>query len=245
MIDGVSKIIRYIRNNLWQIRGLPYSLYFNFHYLPFKQAIKLPIMLYKPTLLKCAGSVAIESDKVRHGMICLGHNKCSIYPNTGITFENNGGKIVFKGPCLIGRDCYVSVGEKGVLSFGRRFECNAALKVACHYKIGFSDDVSLGFDCFVVDTDFHQLSYAPTIIENRMNDKPKAYGPVSIGKGCWIGTKCIVLKNTFLPAYCTVGSCSLLNKKYDVSEFTLLAGIPAVPKKVGCYRNRDDDKIRY
>ena len=220
-------------------------MYFNFHYLPFKQAVKLPIMLYKPTLLKCAGSVVIESDKVWHGMICLGHNKCSIYPNTGITYENNGGKIVFKGSCQIGKDCFVSVGPKGEISFGRRFECNAALKVACHCKMDFSDDVSLGFDCFVVDTDFHQLSYAPIIHKTERKERPKAYGPVFIGKGCWIGTKCTILKNTFLPAYCTVGSCSLLNKKYDVSEYALLAGVPAVCKKVGYYRNRDDDKIMY
>ena len=245
MIRLVSKILVFLKNNIWKLRSLPYTFYFNFHYLPFKQAIKLPILLYKPTLLKCKGRVEIESNIIRHGMICLGYNKCSIYPNTGITYENNGGKIVFKGFCQIGRDCFVSVGLNGALSFGHRFECNAALKVACHYKIDFNDDVSLGFDCFVVDTDFHQLSYAPTISESRMKERPRAYGPVSIGKGCWIGTKCIVLKNTFLPAYCTVGSCSLLNKTYDVSEYTLLAGIPAAPKKEGCYRNRDDDKIRF
>ena len=27
---------------------LPQSIWFNFHYLPFSQAMKLPILLYKP-----------------------------------------------------------------------------------------------------------------------------------------------------------------------------------------------------
>jgi len=244
IMTNIRKIISFFSRNLWQLRSLPYTLYFNFHYLPFKQAIKLPILLYKPTLLRCAGSVKINANKIKYGMIRLGHNKCSIYPNTGIAFENNGGTIIFEGTCLIGRDSYISIGANATVSFGNRFECNAALKLASHYKMIFADDVSFGFDCFVVDTDFHQLSCISSSM-NIKDEKIAPYGPVLIGKGCWIGAKCTLLKNTVLPAFCVVGCSSLLNKKYDIPQYTLLAGIPAVCKKVGVYRNRDDDEIKY
>ena len=54
------------------LRMLLPSLWFNFKYLPFKQAVKLPILLYKPTFLELKGSVVIESDSIRFGMIRLG-----------------------------------------------------------------------------------------------------------------------------------------------------------------------------
>lgn len=53
MSDKVKKIVVLIRSIL------P-SIYFNFHYLPFGQAIKLPILLYKPSFQKCKGRVIIE-----------------------------------------------------------------------------------------------------------------------------------------------------------------------------------------
>lgn len=42
------------------LRFLPWTLKFNFHYLPFKQAIKLPILLYKPKLLTLKGIIRIS-----------------------------------------------------------------------------------------------------------------------------------------------------------------------------------------
>lgn len=48
-----------IWNRRRDLRSLPYSIYFNFHYLPFRQAVKLPILLYKPKLLKLKGIVKI------------------------------------------------------------------------------------------------------------------------------------------------------------------------------------------
>lgn len=43
----------------WVLRSLPSSIYFNFHYLPFKQAMRLPIWLYKPHFLALKGKIII------------------------------------------------------------------------------------------------------------------------------------------------------------------------------------------
>ena len=106
MVGFIKKIFRY--------RYILYSLYFNFRYLPFKQAIKLPIVLYKPHLLKCKGTIVINpiDGKITFGMIRLGFPGVSVYPNNGITWENHGGTIIFKGKCVIGNDSYLSFGEK-------------------------------------------------------------------------------------------------------------------------------------
>lgn len=52
-----------IINKLWErrheLRSLPQSVWFNFHYLPWRQAIHLPILLYKPRIVDGKGSVKI------------------------------------------------------------------------------------------------------------------------------------------------------------------------------------------
>lgn len=53
------KLISKIKSKKWVLRSVIPTIYFNFHYLPFKQAIKLPIFLYKPHLKLMKGTVTI------------------------------------------------------------------------------------------------------------------------------------------------------------------------------------------
>ncbi len=77
------KILRKLWDYRWALRFLPQSLYFNLHYLPFNQAIKLPILLYKPHLLKMKGKI-ILSGRITTGMVRLGKFSVSLYPNNGL-----------------------------------------------------------------------------------------------------------------------------------------------------------------
>ena len=64
-----KKLFKSIWKYRWMLRNLSSTIYFNFHYLPLKQAIHLPIWLYKPHLVKCCGSVEINpmgGGKIRH-----------------------------------------------------------------------------------------------------------------------------------------------------------------------------------
>ena len=83
--------------------GLFPTIFFNFRYLPFNQAIKLPILLYKPKFLKLNGSIKISSP-IRTGMIRLGWPIVpSLYPNDGIVIEiREKGSIIFEGNVKIG-----------------------------------------------------------------------------------------------------------------------------------------------
>ena len=105
------------------LRSLPASVYFNFHYLPLRQAVKLPILLYKPRFLELKGTVRIEDDNIRTGMIKLGFPTVSLYPNSGIMFENHGGEIVFKGRTKIGNASSISIGGKGRVETERLSVC--------------------------------------------------------------------------------------------------------------------------
>ena len=82
----------------------------------------------------------------------------SIYPNRGIMIENNG-TLIFKGRCFIGNDSYISVGKSGTLIFGDGYCATTSLKLACYDTIEFGTNVSCGWDCVFMDTDFHRMKY--------------------------------------------------------------------------------------
>lgn len=92
----LSLILKRVWRGRKILRYILHSVFFNFHYLPFREAVKLPILLYKPKLLKLKGTIKIkQEDKIGFGMIRLGFPEVSLYPNTGIVFENYGGTLLF------------------------------------------------------------------------------------------------------------------------------------------------------
>lgn len=68
----------------------------------------MPIWLRKAHLVKCGGKIIIELDHIKTGMIRLGGYGVSIYPDSGIIFENRG-MIIFKGRCGIGNSSGISI----------------------------------------------------------------------------------------------------------------------------------------
>lgn len=141
----------------WIVRAFFPSLIFNFRHLPFKQACKLPILLYKAKFGFCGGSF-IFNCHVKFGLVKLGRNTVSIYPNSGISLENRG-KIIFNGKLTIGNASAISVGRTGILEFGDNVAATTSLKLACYNSIHFHDNVLIGWDCLMTDTDFHKLKY--------------------------------------------------------------------------------------
>lgn len=232
--DILGKIWQY----RWVLRSFPYTLYFNFHYLPFNQAIKLPILLYKPKLLKCRGTVRIEGE-IKTGMIQLGRYNVSLYPNTGIVYENHGGNIIFRGGANIGNHSAISIGSSGNLIIGDRFNATASFKLASYHHIEFKENVLIGWDCLFMDTDFHQLTVKGNV------SKSKPFGKIIIGSNCWFALKAVVTKGTILADNNVVAANSLLNKDYGEAQYCLFAGQPANIKKTNVYRNPQNDRFEY
>ena len=125
------------------LRFLPYTMFFNFKYLPLQQAVKLPILLYKPHFTSLHGHINIDCDNIKFGIIRLGQNYVGIYPNEGIHLEIKG-KITFKGKCIIGNDSYISIGENGHLILGEFFRASTALKLVSYSNIEFGKNNRIG-----------------------------------------------------------------------------------------------------
>lgn len=208
------------------------SIYFNFRYLPFKQAVMLPILLYKPHFIKLKGKIVIDSEKVRPGMIQMGrlYNTCN--PNNGISLDIDG-TIIFKGNAIFANDSYIMIRDEGVLKLGCNLDCNCKIKCAQSIEIG--DNTWIAYDSMIMDSDWHALTDMTT------GKLLKKTVPVKIGKHNFISYKCIVTKGAVTPDYATFMPQSVINKVYEEGEYPLFGGNPCELIDEGYYMDHNNN----
>ena len=231
------KFISKIFNHLQDLRNILWSIYINFHYLTFKKAYRLPILVYKPKFVHLGGKINIEGD-IKYGMIRLGFPCVSIYPNTGIMLENRG-TINFKGKCFIGNNSAISLGKQGFLNLGANIIATTSCKIVCYDSIEIGDRTSIGWDCIFMDTDFHKLT-------KLCGGYSKGYAPIKIGTDNWFGNSCRVLKRTITPNFCTVSAGTILKSAINVPEYSVIGmnnKIEVLASDV--WKNINDDRIDY
>ena len=183
------------------------TLRFNLHYLPFPDAVKFPVFVYRHTrLVQQKGRLHIMSP-IRSGMIKLGHyvrgTQDERYSDT--TWEVNG-DINFQGEACIGRGTKLSVGNNATLDVGERLTISGDTEVYCHHNIIIGAECTISWGCLVMDTDFHPLFDASTNI--LINDNK----PITIGKHVWVGCRSVVLKGVSVADDTVIAAGSLISK---------------------------------
>lgn len=201
------------------LRAFLPSIYFNFKYLPFKQAKRLPILVYKPHFLQLSGKVAIESDKLYFGMISLGFPTTAVYPNSGITIRNKG-KIIFKGKCHIGNDCYVIIGKHGCIEFGDDFRVTGGVKMVSECGMTFGKHARFGWGGVAIDTNFHPL------YDMEKKKFKRAFGPIHIGDNNWFGMNCLIMPGVTTPDYCIFGARTIVTRGGSYESYCVHGGSP-------------------
>lgn len=226
-----------VRNHLWMLRSLPQTVWFNFHYLPFHQAVHLPILLYKPHFIESKGTLQIQGG-VKFGMIRLGKFGVSIYPNNGIHIEIKG-QLVFRGSCSIGNNSYISVSRTGHLTIGNHFIATASLRLISHYQVAIEDNVLVGWDTIIMDTNFHRIK--------RVDGKPsyRGFDPVIIGNGTWIANNVEVTAGSYIPNHSIIQAHTLVTKRMEQEPYAIYGGNPAHLLARGYYLNKNDCSIDF
>ena len=115
-----------------------------------------------------------------------------------------------------------------------------ALKLASYHCVEFGDNVRVGWDAIIMDTDFHRMKNRET------GTFTKGYAPVLIGRNCWIGCRCTILKGTKLPAYCTLAAGTTIGKKIDGEGYKIISNTSELKiVKENYYRELGNDAIVY
>ena len=213
------------------------SIYFNFKYLPLKQAIKLPIILHNAYFDDMQGKVIIDCDHIYRGMIHIGNWGVSLFPaKYGIVWQNHGGTVVFKGKCGIGAGSVISINKRAELEFGDDFLNSAVFKVVASRKIRFGRSCRLGWNTFVLDTNMHPLKDLQT------NKKGKGGANIIIGDYNWFGTNCVILPGVETPERIICGLGTIVTRNVNWESYCLYGGSPIRKLRENVYRDLNDDK---
>lgn len=203
------------------ILSVPRTVWFNFRYLPFKDACKLPIWIANNVCIKSMWRGGIKLNNVSTGIIRIGYHEADavdIFSTKTIIDIRKGGYVKFKADAHIGHGALLCVKQNGVLSLGDNFAISGTTRIVCTDNITIGNDVQFSWDSLIMDSDAHHII---------MEDGTEAVNTkrITIGNTVWIASNCTILKGTSIGDNCVVASNSLLNKSYEASS--IIGGIPA------------------
>ncbi|WP_203558296.1 hypothetical protein [Bacteroides sp. 224] len=179
----------------------------------------MPILLSKKVYLRgFAGKIILDCNIIP-GMIKIGFGNVGIFDEKKTrSIWDVRGTVIFRGKANIGHGTKISVGDKGVLVFGRNFMISAASSIICVSNIEFGNDCLLSWDILIMDTDFHKIINSNDQILNTPSS-------IVIGNHVWIGCRCLILKGTVIPNNVVIGANVVLTRKLSV-ENCVYAGNP-------------------
>lgn len=143
--------------------------------------------------------------------------KCSI----GLNFKMNSRES--SNPIGRFHRCSIIVGNEGNLIIGQNVGMSSA-SIVCHKQIEIGDNVKIGGNVVIYDTDFHSLNHRDRVdlITDRQGTKKNK---VKIGNNVFIGAHSTILKGVTIGDNAIIGACSVVTKSIPSNE--IWAGNPA------------------
>lgn len=197
------------------------TVFINFYKLPFRQAIRFPIIVSKNTYFyDLSGSIVIEGE-VKTGNIRIGFfgEDTQVWKNDAGLLKVNG-KLVFRGNARLGVGVTVRVEKGAVMVIGNDVFISNNTKLICYEHIDIGEHSRIAWETQIIDTTFHFIKTVST------GEISELSSPIKIGKNNWIGNRSNIMKGAVTPDYCIIASGSLCNKALDVPNNSLLAGTP-------------------
>lgn len=205
--------------------NIPYTLYFNFRSMPFKQAIKCPVYIYGfPRFYNLSGKV-ICPGKIKKGMVRINIQNC-FYAGpengSGQTEICNQGTIIFRGEARFGCGSKFVVSPNATIDFGAHVWCNHNCLFNCFKKITIGEKTRMAHRVQIMDTNFH---YNANLTTRKVSNY---LGTIEIAEKCWLANSCTIMKGTKLSKQTIIASHSLVNKDFShLDAGSFIGGMPA------------------
>lgn len=210
----------------------------NFSLLPFRQAIRFPILITRAsTIASAKGRIKITCP-VKTGLIRFGFNHSDLISwKSGKVFINIKGTWVVNGWIQFGVGTQLNIDNCALMQTGNSTSIGANSKVICREKIIISDFFRSGWDVQIFDTNFH---YVKNMINGNVK---KRTSPVIIGKNNWVANRVSIMQGCKTNDYLIIASNSLCNKDYsELPHFSMVAGSPAKLCASNVYRVLDREE---
>lgn len=201
-----QKIKRFMGVNIFK------TIYFNYKYLPVKQAFKLPCLVCYNTSLSVMKGEIIFNCKPKFGTLRFGFNGVGTIDckYTRSIWEVRG-KLFINGKTNFGRGSKISIKEDAKLSIGANFSISGNSSIICCKDIFFGNDCLLSWDILILDSDFHSIL-------DRNKRRLNLASPINIGNHVWIGCRSTILKGVRIPNDCVIAASSVLTKSFNTDS---------------------------
>lgn len=214
----------YINKTLFLIKRLVKenykTIYFNFKYFKFKDAIQFPVILSRNVILKRLEGCVEFNCPVKYNLVKIGFESIGIFDvKCSKSILEIKGNIIFNGKARIGQGCKISVAKNGKLIFGDQFMITAETAIVCNNNIVFGKNCLLSWDILIMDSDHHTIKNEEGEIINHSK-------PIIIKDKVWIGCRTLILKGTQIPYGSVIGANSVVSN-FLKEEKAIYAGIPA------------------
>ncbi len=203
------------------------TLYANFKLLPFRQAVRLPIVICGNTQLLLDHSSVRFRCKPCFGTFMFGRNH-EFYLSSatpGLLMMTHG-TVIVEGPVSFSPGCTLRVCEGGVLRLGGNNSISGGCKVMCNGRTTIGRAARLGFNCVCCDTDYFHYMAAKD-------------GTVYIGNNSWTADSTSIMCGAQLPDHTFVASRSFVNEDFrDWGDDAgiVIAGSPGKVVRQGVFR---------
>lgn len=202
------------------------TLIFNFRTMPFKTAMKFPVLLYgKIDLYILKGTVEFQNCEIKKGMIKMGMNKeyLSTVKGSSLFILDRNSKLIFNGISEFSSNFLVRTGKGARLTIGEGTFFGANTKLVCIKKISIGNQTRIGFESQIIDSNFHYT------FNTEKKDLQPRDAEISIGNYNWIGNRTTISKGTSTNSFTIIANSSIVNKNYtkNIEPYIVLAGAPA------------------
>jgi len=144
-------------------------------------------------------------------------NRSKVVLGESLIFRSNP-KTNFTG---LAKRCSINVAPDAYLHIGHNSGFSG-VSINCTKKIYIGNNVNVGINCLIWDTDFHPLSY----MARRTHDISKIIkSPIHIGDDVFIGANSIILKGVRIGNRSIIGAGSVVTKNIPADQ--IWAGNPA------------------
>jgi acetyltransferase-like isoleucine patch superfamily enzyme len=199
------------------------TVYINFRTLPFKEAIKIPVLIYgKTKFISLKGNI-LFSTNVCYGMLIIGD--CDpIRSYDSVNLIDLEGDLMVDIGNVLRQGIKLRVAQNGKIVLNKNVFISDNNTIISNKLILFGANTRVGNNVTFMDTDFHYMVNVNTReIKNNVNS-------IIIGESNWIGGWCTIKKGTVTPkGTILAGPYSMMSKDYTklIQENSIIGGSPA------------------
>ena len=201
------------------------SIYFNFRYLPFRQAIYMPVWITTNfKIMKLQRGQIILSFPYRKNFLLGDCGSVGLQEMQGGIYMEDGAKLILNAMCVIGQGTTLRCDKNAVIELGKNFYCNKNCHIRSAEKIKIGDECSLGWNVQINTDDGHAITHDGKAV--------KSIGSIEICNHVWITSNTIITKNVNIADGCIVAQGAVVSKSITESK-SLVGGVPAKVLRTG------------